>query len=92
MLRPVIRPAIDPLAHKAAIDALHAQRAAYQRYARTMEAQRQQPMGGANGGDVAGGARTTGTATTRRRQRASVGSDDGGGEKEARRWAGWTSG
>ena len=30
---------LDPLAHRAAIDALEAQRAAYQRYARLVEAQ-----------------------------------------------------
>ncbi len=36
-----ISPAIDPLAQKAAIDALEAQRAAYQRYARDVETQRQ---------------------------------------------------
>lgn len=52
MIRP-IRPAIDPNAHKAAIDALQAQRAAYQRYARAMEAQARQPLGNGNGGDVA---------------------------------------
>lgn len=34
-------PQLDPLAHRAAIDALEAQRAAYRRYARTMEAQQQ---------------------------------------------------
>ena len=39
MSRPIVRPALDPLAHKAAIDALEAQRAAYRRYARTVEAQ-----------------------------------------------------
>ena len=32
-------PQLDPLAHRAAIDALEAQRAAYRRYARAMEAQ-----------------------------------------------------
>lgn len=39
MFGPNVRLQIDPLAHKAAIDALEAQRAAYRRYARTMEAQ-----------------------------------------------------
>ena len=34
-------PHLDPLAHRAAIDALEAQRAAYRRYARAMEAQQQ---------------------------------------------------
>lgn len=34
-------PVIDPLAQKAAIDALEAQRSAYQRYARDVETQRQ---------------------------------------------------
>jgi DNA repair exonuclease SbcCD ATPase subunit len=38
-MRPV-SPSIDPLAQRAAIDALDAQRAAYRRYARTLEAQR----------------------------------------------------
>lgn len=38
MLRPT-RPPIDPLAQRAAIDALEAQRAAYRRYARAMEVQ-----------------------------------------------------
>lgn len=36
-----VSPVIDPLAQKAAIDALEAQRAAYQRYARDVETQRQ---------------------------------------------------
>ena len=40
MLRPVVKPALDPLAFKSAIDAMEAQRAAYRRYARTVEAQR----------------------------------------------------
>lgn len=39
-MRPVIPP-LDPLAHKAAIDAMEAQRAAYQRYARLVESQQQ---------------------------------------------------
>jgi hypothetical protein len=38
MLRPTT-PHIDPLAHRATIDALEAQRAAYRRFARTVEAQ-----------------------------------------------------
>jgi hypothetical protein len=37
MTRPIT--SLDPLAHRAAIDALDAQRAAYQRYARLVEAQ-----------------------------------------------------
>ena len=40
MLRPITKPPIDPLAHRAAIEAMEAQRAAYQRYARTVEMQR----------------------------------------------------
>ena len=40
MLRPTTSQ-LDPLAHRAAIDALEAQRAAYRRYARAMEAQQQ---------------------------------------------------
>lgn len=40
MSTPNVRPVLDPLAHKSAIDALEAQRAAYRRYARTVEAQR----------------------------------------------------
>ena len=39
-MRP-IQPAIDPLAHKTAIDAMEAQRAAYRRFARNAEMQRQ---------------------------------------------------
>ncbi len=39
---------LDPLAHRAAIDALEAQRAAYRRYARAMEAQ-QQTLGDGDG-------------------------------------------
>jgi hypothetical protein len=39
MLRPPATRQLDPLAHRAAIDALEAQRAAYRRYARTVEAQ-----------------------------------------------------
>ena len=35
-----VRPALDPIAHRATLDALEAQRAAYQRYARTVETQR----------------------------------------------------
>jgi multidrug resistance efflux pump len=35
-----IRPAIDPIAHRAAMDAIQAQRAAFQRYARALDAQR----------------------------------------------------
>ena len=42
MHRPIVRPLLDPLAHKSAIDALEAQRAAYRRYARNVESQRQQ--------------------------------------------------
>jgi hypothetical protein len=38
-MRPIVRPAIDPLAHKAAIDALEAQRATYRRFARSVEGQ-----------------------------------------------------
>jgi hypothetical protein len=38
-MSPPIRPAINPLAHRAAIDALEAQRAAYQRFARMVEQQ-----------------------------------------------------
>ena len=38
-MRPIINPPLDPLAQKAAINALEAQRAAYRRYARTVEAQ-----------------------------------------------------
>ena len=41
MLRPIVRPALDPLAHRAAIDGMEAQRAAYRRFARSVEAQRQ---------------------------------------------------
>ncbi|GJG86631.1 hypothetical protein tb265_18120 [Gemmatimonadetes bacterium T265] len=36
---PPVKPALDPLAQRAAIDALEAQRAAYQRYARTVDDQ-----------------------------------------------------
>jgi hypothetical protein len=36
----IVTPAIDPIAHRAAMDALAAQRAAYRRYARAMEAER----------------------------------------------------
>ena len=39
MLRAPTTRQLDPLAHRAAIDALEAQRAAYRRYARTVEAQ-----------------------------------------------------
>lgn len=39
MTRPIAPTALDPLAHRAAIDALDAQRAAYQRYARLVELQ-----------------------------------------------------
>jgi hypothetical protein len=39
-MRPTVRPALDPLAQKATIDALEAQRAAYRRFARTVEGQR----------------------------------------------------
>ncbi len=38
MIRP-IQPAINPVSHRAAIDALEGQRAAYRRYARQIEAQ-----------------------------------------------------
>jgi hypothetical protein len=44
-----VTPAIDPRAHRAAIDALEAQRAAYHRFARQAEAQ----QGPAAGGDLA---------------------------------------
>jgi hypothetical protein len=44
-----ISPPIDPQAHRAAIDALEAQRAAYRRFARQAEAQ----QNGLSGGDVA---------------------------------------
>ncbi len=40
MIRP-IQPAINPVSHRAAIDALEGQRAAYRRYARQIEAQQQ---------------------------------------------------
>jgi hypothetical protein len=40
MIRP-IQPAINPVSHRAAIDALDGQRAAYRRYARQIEAQQQ---------------------------------------------------
>jgi hypothetical protein len=46
-----ITPPLDPLAHRAAIDALEAQRAAYRRYARTVEFQ-QHSLGNGDG-DVA---------------------------------------
>lgn len=36
---PSVKPALDPLAQRAAIDALEAQRAAYRRYARTVDEQ-----------------------------------------------------
>jgi hypothetical protein len=36
----IVPPILDPLAHRATIDALDAQRGAYQRYARSLEAQR----------------------------------------------------
>lgn len=36
---PRVNPPLDPLAHKTAIDALEGQRAAYRRYARSVEAQ-----------------------------------------------------
>lgn len=39
MLRPVVTPALDPLAHRAAMDALEAQRGAYRRYAQLVGAQ-----------------------------------------------------
>ncbi len=38
---PSVKPALDPLAQRAAIDALEAQRAAYRRYARTVDDQSQ---------------------------------------------------
>jgi len=41
-----VTPSIDPLAHRAAIEALEAQRAAYQRYARAVDAQRDALAGG----------------------------------------------
>jgi hypothetical protein len=44
-MRP-IQPAIDPLAHRAAIDALDAQRAAFRRYAQEVDAQRRLAAGG----------------------------------------------
>jgi hypothetical protein len=43
-----IRPAINPIAQRAAIDALEAQRAAYQRFARLVE-QQQQALGDGDG-------------------------------------------
>lgn len=43
---PSVKPALDPLAQRAAIDALEAQRAAYQRYARTVEDQSRAVSGG----------------------------------------------
>lgn len=52
-MRPIVTPQLDPLAHKAAIDALEAQRAAYRRYARTVEAQRTTLADG--NGDAAAG-------------------------------------
>jgi hypothetical protein len=47
-VRPILSPPLDPLAHRAAIDALEAQRAAYRRYARTVEANRA-TLGDGNG-------------------------------------------
>ena len=41
MPAPALRPALDPLAHRAAIQALESQRAAYARYARSMDAHRE---------------------------------------------------
>jgi hypothetical protein len=43
---PTVKPALDPLAQRAAINALEAQRAAYQRYARTVEDQSRAVSGG----------------------------------------------
>ena len=54
MIRPPVRPAINPIAHKAAIDALEAQRAAYRRFARSVDGQRLQLNDG--DGDTAGAA------------------------------------
>lgn len=48
---PPVRPALDPLAHRAAIQALEAQRGAYARFARTMDAHRTALAGGS--GDAA---------------------------------------
>lgn len=50
-----ISPALDPLAQKAAIEALEAQRAAYQRYARDVEGQRH-ALGDGNGDRATGAA------------------------------------
>lgn len=43
---PTVKPALDPLAHRAAIDALEAQRAAYRRYAGTVDEQSRAVGGG----------------------------------------------
>jgi hypothetical protein len=56
MIKPTVRPALDPLAHKAAIDALEAQRAAYRRFARTGEGQRLQINDGDGDKALAAGA------------------------------------
>jgi hypothetical protein len=48
---PPVRPSLDPLAHRAAIQALEAQRASYARFARTMDVHRTALAGGA--GDAA---------------------------------------
>ena len=56
MIRPTVRPVINPIAHKAAIDALEAQRAAYRRFARTVEGQRLQINDGDGDKAIAAGA------------------------------------
>lgn len=43
---PTVKPALDPLAQRAAIDALEAQRAAYRRYARAVDEQSHAVSGG----------------------------------------------
>jgi hypothetical protein len=48
-----VRLALDPLAHQAAIQALEAQRAAYARFARTMDAHRTAVAGGSGDAAVA---------------------------------------
>ncbi len=57
---PPVRPALDPLAQRAAIDALEAQRAAYRRYARTVDDQTKSVVGG-----DADGAMTAATVAAR---------------------------
>jgi hypothetical protein len=53
-VRPVVRPALDPLAHRGAIQALEAQRSAYARYARSMDTHREALAAGS--GDAAAAA------------------------------------